>query len=153
MREIDKIVKDILTNYGFVFKKSSWYRVSDDFIQIINFQKSQFSNKFYINFGLDERDSQGLIYKNEYQFPIRLRADMMVLDEQLMAALDFEEPCSETIRNENLQALITNIVNFLDSINGWEQLKSAMHNKTHLIHKAFITGPFINKINNTFGSL
>ena len=35
MREIDKIVKDILTNYGFVFKKSSWYRVSDDFIQII----------------------------------------------------------------------------------------------------------------------
>ena len=147
MREIDKIVKGVLTNYGFVFKKNSWYRVSDDFIQIINFQKSQFSNKFYINFGLDERDGQGLTYKNECQFPIRLRANLMVLDEQLMAALDFEKQCSETSRNENLQALITNIVNFLDSINGWEQLKLAMHNKTHLIHKAFITGSFINKIN------
>lgn len=54
MREIDKLVKDILTSDGFVFKKTSWYRTTKDFIQILNFQKSHFSNKFYLNLGIDE---------------------------------------------------------------------------------------------------
>ena len=152
MRDIDKTVKDILTPCGFVFKKHSWYRVSDDFINIINFQKSQFSNKFYMNLGVDERTGQKIKYKPEHLFSVRLRVDMIILDKQLLDALDFESDCSETSRKEKLEILSLNGVTFLDSINGWKKIKSAMNSKIHPVHRAFITASFIKKINGDHNS-
>ena len=147
MRDIDKTVKDLLTPHGFVFKRSSWYRTSDSLIQIINFQKSQYANRFYMNLGIDERTGQELVYKPEYLFSVRLRVEMIVSDTLLIDALDFEKECSEINRNEKMEALILNSINFLDSINGWEELRLAMKNKKHPLHRAFITTSFIEKIN------
>lgn len=149
MRDIDKTVKDMLTPHGFVFKRNSWYRASDDLIQIINFQKSQFSNRFYMNLGIDVRTGQELIYKPEYLFSVRLRVDMIVSDKLLIDALDFEKECSEINRNEKMEALILNSINFLDSTNRWEKLRFAMKNKKHPLHRAFITVSFIERINDT----
>ena len=147
MRDIDKTVKNVLIYHNFIFKKSSWYRISDDLIQIINFQKSHFSNKFYLNIGIDERGSHECTFKPEYLFPVRLRIDTILSEKQLIEALDFEIACSEICRNERLEALILNSIYFLDSINEWEQLKLAMKNKSHPIHRAYITKSFIEKIN------
>ncbi|MBQ6879889.1 MAG: DUF4304 domain-containing protein [Bacteroidales bacterium] len=147
MRDIDKIVKDVLIHKGFVYKKSSWYRISDDLIQIINFQKSQFSNKYYLNIGIDEKEGQDYTFKAEYLFPIRLRVNMILSDKQLIDALDFEKAYSEISRKEKLDNLIIKSINFLDSVSKWEQLKSAMNSNSHLIHHAFITKSFIEKIN------
>lgn len=147
MRDIDKTVKDVLTPHGFVFKKSSWYRTSNGLIQIINFQKSQFANMYYMNLGIDERTGQDFIYKPEYQFPVRLRVDMIISDKQLIDALDYEKECSEISRNEKMEVLILSSINFLDSINDWGKLKSAMKNKKHPVHNAFITTSFTEKIN------
>lgn len=147
MRDIDKTVKGVLTSHGFVFKKSSWYRISNGLIQIINFQKSQFANIFYMNLGIDEITGQDCIYKPEYQFSLRLRVDMIISDKQLIDALDYEKECSEINRNKIMEALILNSINFLDSIDDWGKLKSAMKNKMHPVHRAFITQSFTDKIN------
>ena len=117
MRDIDKTVKDLLTPHGFVFKRSSWYRTSDSLIQIINFQKSQYANRFYMNLGIDERTGQELIYKPEYLFSVRLRVEMIVSDTLLIDALDFEKECSEINRNEKMEALILNSNSFI--LNGF----------------------------------
>lgn len=146
MREIDIIVKDILTSYGFVFKKTSWYRTTNDFIQILNFQKSHFSNKFYLNIGIDETQEGRPIYKPEYQFPVRLRIDMLLSNKELMQSLDFEKDYPETNRQDELNAIVLCGINFLDSINEWSQLRTAINNQSHPIHRACIIAEFMKKI-------
>ncbi len=144
MREIDIIVKDVLTSYGFIFKKTSWYRTTDDFIQIINFQKSQFSNKYYLNLGVDDRQERPT-YKPEYQFSVRLRIDILLSDMQLMQPLDFENDCPEKTRREQLHALVLRGIDFLDSVNGWNKLRTAMSSQSHPIHRAFVAAQFMKK--------
>ena len=61
MRDIDIILKPLFNSCGFSLKRNSWYRLTDDFIQIINFQKSHFSNLYYLNIGLDHRNESGVI--------------------------------------------------------------------------------------------
>lgn len=146
MREIDIIVKDILTSSGFVFKKTSWYRTINDFIQILNFQKSHFSNKFYLNIGIDETQEGRPTYKPEYQFPIRLRIDMLLSNKELMQSLDFEKDYPKTLRREELNAIVLCGINFLDGINKWSQLRTAINNQSHPIHRACITAQFMKKI-------
>ena len=46
MRKIDAIVKDVMKASGFVKKSNSWYKLTDDFVQVLNFQKSAFSNLY-----------------------------------------------------------------------------------------------------------
>ena len=148
MREIDQIVRNMLTSNGFVLKRNSWYRITDDLIQIINFQKSYFSNKFYLNIGIDERFEQKIIYKPEYHFPIRLRIESLLSDSQLLQALDFDLNFSESDRLENLHTIILHCVNFLNDISNWEQLTLAINDKFHPIHKAAITGAFMKRLKN-----
>lgn len=145
MREIDIIVKDVLTSYGFIFKNTSWYRTTEDFIQIINFQKSLFSNKYYLNLGFDDRQVRPT-YKPEYQFSVRLRIDILFSDIQLMQPLDFENDYPETTRRDQLHALVLRGIDFLDSVNGWNKLRIAISNQSHPIHHAFITAQFMKKI-------
>lgn len=142
MREIDKLLKNLLTQYGFVLKKNSWYRLTKDFIQIINFQKSQFSNKYYLNIGIDEKSDNMPLFKPEYMFAIRLRADNIVSDSTLIHALDFEKYISEDERVNNINTTVLCCIHFLDSITDWKQLKSAFEDNAHLIHQAFITISF-----------
>lgn len=146
MREIDILVKDILTSYGFVYKKTSWYRTTNDFIQILNFQKSHFSNKFYLNIGIDEIQGDRPTYKPEYQFPVRLRIDMLLSNKELMQSLDFEKDCQETDRQKELNTIVLYGINFLDSINEWNQLRTAIKNQSHPIHHAHIIAEFMKKI-------
>lgn len=146
MREIDKLVKDILTSDGFVFKKTSWYRTTKDFIQILNFQKSHFSNKFYLNLGIDEIQEGKPSYKPEYQFPVRIRIDMLLYNRDLMQSLDFEKEYIETTRQEELKTIVLSGINFLDSINEWNQLRTAISNQSHPIHRACILSEFLKRI-------
>ena len=50
MREIDIILKPLFNSCGFSLKRTSWYRLTDDFIQIIKdynivYKKSQLKLK------------------------------------------------------------------------------------------------------------
>lgn len=65
-----------------------------------------------MNLGIDERTGQDFVYKPEYQFPVRLRVDMIISDKQLIDALDYEKECSEISRNEKMEVLILSSINF-----------------------------------------
>lgn len=143
MREIDIILKPLFNSCGFSLKRTSWYRLTDDFIQIINFQKSHFSNLYYLNIGLDCKNGGYIIYKPEYKFPVRLRADMIISDPELIKYLDFDSVYPESVRTEKLKIIALLCVQFLDSIADWQQFKSAFNDKDHLIHQAFIISSFL----------
>lgn len=143
MRDIDIILKPLFNSCGFNLKRNSWYRLTDDFIQIINFQKSHFSNLYYLNIGLDCKNEGDIIYKPEYKFPVRLRADMIISDPELIKYLDFDSVYPESVRTEKLKIIALLCVQFLDSIADWQQFKSAFNDKDHLIHRAFIISSFL----------
>lgn len=142
MRKIDAIVKDIMKASGFVKKSNSWYKLTDDFVQVLNFQKSAFSNLYYLNIGIDVRSSDKPQYKPEYRFGVRLRADMLASESGIVGALDFERNMDSEERIETIYAIIEECVSFLGSVSSWVQLHAAYNDDSHPINKAATTGVF-----------
>ena len=66
MRDIDSRVGEILISHDFKLKKNSWYRHTEDFIQVLNLQKSYFSDLYYLNIGLDVKPDNISSYMPEY---------------------------------------------------------------------------------------
>ena len=73
MNTMNAIVRELLSKNNFKFKRHSWYRLYSDITQIINFQRSQWSDFYYCNVGIDMRHETD-IFLPEYKFPIRMRA-------------------------------------------------------------------------------
>lgn len=142
MRKIDAIVKDVMKASGFVKKSNSWYKLTDDFVQVLNFQKSAFSNLYYLNIGIDVRSSDKPQYMPEYRFGVRLRADMLAFESGIVGALDFERNMDSEERIETIYAIIEECVSFLESVSSWVQLHAAYNDDSHPINKAATTGVF-----------
>lgn len=142
MRKIDAIVKDVMKASGFVKKSNSWYKLTDDFVQVLNFQKSAFSNLYYLNIGIDVCSSDKPQYMPEYRFGVRLRADMLASESGIVGALDFERNMDSEERIETIYAIIEECVSFLESVSSWAQLHAAYNDDSHPINKAATTGVF-----------
>lgn len=142
MRKIDAIVKDVMKASGFVKKSNSWYKLTDDFVQVLNFQKSAFSNLYYLNIGIDVRLSDKQQYMPEYRFGVRLRADMLASESGIVGALDFERNMDSEERIETIYAIIEECVSFLESVSSWGQLYAAYNDDSHPINKAATTDVF-----------
>ena len=148
MREIDTILKDTLKCQGFKLKGTSWYRLTDDFINVINFQKSLYSNLYYVNIGIDKKIGNDNLYKPEYKFPIRFRIEELISDKAILQALDFERNFSVFDRLEHLNKIVKYSIDFLDSISNWEQLKLSLSDSQHPINKAAIIATMRSEIEN-----
>ena len=148
MREIDTILKDIIKCQGFKLKGTSWYKLTDDFIYVINFQKSLYSNLYYVNIGIDKKIGNDNLYKPEYKFPIRFRIEELISDKAILQALDFERNFSVFDRLEHINKIVKYSIDFLDSISNLEQLKLSLSDSQHPINKAAIIATMRSEIEN-----
>jgi hypothetical protein len=148
MREIDTILKDIIKCQGFKLKGTSWYKLTDDFIYVINFQKSLYSNLYYVNIGIDKKIGNDNLYKPEYKFPIRFRIEELISDKAILQALDFERNFSVFDRLEHLNKIVKYSIDFLDSISNLEQLKLSLSDSQHPINEAAIIATMRSEIEN-----
>jgi hypothetical protein len=57
--EFKKILRDLAFKHGFIIKDKVLYRETDTLIIIIDFQKSNYSNSFYINYGFLIKEING----------------------------------------------------------------------------------------------
>ena len=143
MREIDKISEGLMKNHGFMIKKTSWYRLTPDFIQIINFQKSYYGNMYYLNVGIDLIEGD-IRFQPEYKFSVRLRSETILSGSELIKSLDFESPYNEEQRRQDIFTIINEILIILDAVQRKEDfLKVAQE---HPWDKALIIGTFKDKI-------
>lgn len=69
MNQINSICRDLLSSRGFVFKRGGWYAISHDFIFIVYFQRSMFSNLYYLNLGVDVNTEHIESFSKDYSFP------------------------------------------------------------------------------------
>lgn len=45
-------LEDVLGPAGFTRKGDSWYRRSEEIVEVVNLQKSQWGAQFYLNYGI-----------------------------------------------------------------------------------------------------
>lgn len=62
--EFKKIVRKSTGKYGFIYCKKNYYYNSDNLIVVINLQKSNFDNGYYINYGFCVKEIH-----NDLQYP------------------------------------------------------------------------------------
>jgi hypothetical protein len=113
-----KLIKEAinvsLKNSGLKKKSNSWYWSNNDVVQVINLQKSQYGDQYYLNFGI------GLIELGISDFPkeqhchIRFRAAAVVSDElklKIESALDLESmSMSDEERASDISELIREVI-------------------------------------------
>ena len=122
MNTMNTIVQELLGKNNFKFKRHSWYRLYSDITQIINFQRSQWSDLYYCNVGIDMRHEAD-IFLPEYKFPIRMRAGKILGHTDFDIYLDFEKVIDCEVRIAKIQFYMEICIQFLDSIDSLSKLK------------------------------
>ena len=122
----------IFKKYGYIRKKSKfWVQETDDLIKIIHLQKSQFSNKYYLNFGfvlknLDIQDTAMHIYN-------RLGDNTPNHNQRIQELLDMETNIEDGKRKFELEYYIkNNLLSKLSMVNSEQDLLEYLKGKPHL---------------------
>ena len=135
MNICDKLNRELLINNGFVYRRRGWYRRTEDFLQIINFQKSYWGNQYYINIGEDlvSMNTNGsIIYPPENQFHLRGRVEDITVSDDSLDCLDFENSMIESERMHKMTSLIDNCISFLNRIQKKDGLKQEYKSSDNL---------------------
>ena len=146
MREIDEIASSFLEKNGFIYKRLSWYRQTNDFLQIISFQKSSFGNQYYVNIGESFISNVfSLCSKRlppESQFQLRARASQL-FNKESFACLDFDNDYQQDKRIEQIGIICDKCLLFLQSINSVKSfLANYPNHKKDIFEKVMITKAF-----------
>ena len=94
---------------GMARRSSSWYRrTSDEVIQVLNLQRSQFSPRYYVNLGfwlLGLGDNE---FPKEFECHVRIRLDAFLRErgDALTGLLDLDAPVPESERRAQLHAIL-----------------------------------------------
>ena len=65
-KNLEAILKPVLKVHGFRKKGGTWWRHTDDFIQVVNIHGSQWSKRFYLNLGVYIREIGDKEFPAEY---------------------------------------------------------------------------------------
>lgn len=93
------------------FRKSgpTWHRDQQELIQVVNIQKSQWGDQFYINLGIYLKKLGTETRPTHYRCHIRFRIDFLLAKEDLPTLnclLNFDEPIPLVARYSELRQLI-----------------------------------------------
>lgn len=132
---------------GFQKHSDSWYRRLPDLIQILNLQKSQYGDQYYLNVGIyipsiGAANSQ---WPKEHQCHVRARAKTLVSEQsndiaRFESAMDLEDSSmSSDVREQAIEAFLNEHVgSFFDSVANLEDLRRLIHSgglSNALVHK------------------
>jgi Domain of unknown function (DUF4304) len=120
-KNLENIISEVFTPLGFEKKGNYWTLVNNEITKIINLQKSQFSNRFYINYGyiINSIPLNGL---KMHIFSGFGSADISV-NESINELLDLDNIINDAERQLDLYTLIKdNLFEKLQAINTEEEL-------------------------------
>lgn len=102
--EFIKYLDNMFKPYGFRKKGNVWYAESEALRKVINLQKSNFGNTYYLNYGfiIKGLDIQGL----EMHIFNRLSSFNEVENRRIMDLLDYEKNIEEEARRQELKGYI-----------------------------------------------
>jgi hypothetical protein len=124
---LERIFSLKLKLQGFKKTRRTWHRRSEDFVQVINLQKSAFGLQFYVNVALAPigMPIQGLPTPSESQCPIRLRLDTLS-GEDSATIFNIENDMGDMERTAKVEHILANVLfPFLDNISTLQEVRNA----------------------------
>jgi hypothetical protein len=137
----DQLAHDMKSR-GFRKMGATWHRDQGQIIQVMNIQKSQWYDRFYINVGIYLKDLGSETRPSEYQCHVRCRSEQLVAPAELSELhllLNFTEPVLSVERYARLRALIAK------SALAWFDANSTKEALANTLRVADIKGFFIIK--------
>lgn len=106
---METLLKVPLKEQGFRKKGATWYRETDEVVQVVNIQGSQWSTIFYINLGVYLKSRGDKSEPAEYDCHLRTRLSQLVPDLHYLAELcDVHTKAFEDIDRSDLVQLLLN---------------------------------------------
>ena len=136
MRCIDQLIRPLMRKAGFRLRGTTWSRIKDDFIQVLNFQKSMFGDIYYLNLAFAR--AEGMVffpsaykYLPEYRYPIRIRAEHIPFLETTVKSYYFDSAPTEQMK-ESVKTVIERCILFLDGYSVKDRFFSFFKDNLHL---------------------
>lgn len=132
MEKIDliKLLDEIFVPLGFKRKGNNWVLNGDELSKLINLQKSNYSNAFYINYGYIIK---GLELTTATHVEIRLASADKEEQKRITDLLDLETEIPEDRRLKELKTFIVDrIVTQIQSVNSEGDLLNDLKKRPHL---------------------
>jgi hypothetical protein len=126
-------INSVLKSHGFKKKSNNWYLGKDEVVLLVNLQKSQYGNQFYVNCAVLVKNLSDLEFPQEEKCHIRFRLDSNdtnVPEKRVESLLDLENDLiTEEDRTAELQKLITDYalphLNKCSTLNGITEILSS----------------------------
>jgi Domain of unknown function (DUF4304) len=142
-KTIKEIIKKSLSKAGYSKKSDTWYFRNDEVVLLVNLQKSQYGNQYYLNCGVGLKSLGVVDFPKEYQCHIRFRIEGVMpegSEKNIAALLNLEDmSISEIQRKDEISKLIAEYVlptlTALSSINGISETIHSGVLKKAMIHK------------------
>lgn len=129
-RDLADVVSETLIPLGFKRRGNYWVLNGEEITKMVNLQKSQFSNRFYINYGYIIRSipSDGTMHVYN-----RLASRDISENRRIDELLDLEEIMPDQTRSNELKGfLLRKLVPNLQSVNTERDLRRQLEERPHL---------------------
>lgn len=129
-KDLIGLLSGIFISHGFKHKGNNWISDNDELIKIINLQKSNFSNSYYINYGYVIK---GLQLTTTTHVANRLHGNNLEEGKRIKELLTID---SDIVDNERLleleKIILDKIINKFQLINTPKDLKEDLKKRPHL---------------------
>lgn len=136
---VSRTVDSSLKANNFIKKSGSWYREVDESVMVVNLQKSNYGNTFYINLGVWFKRFGQSQFPKEQQCHIRIRLSSLT-GEELDNALNLENTAvTEVDRQLTIDGAISQralpFLSACSTVNGVRSMLSEGRLKKAFVHK------------------
>jgi hypothetical protein len=106
------VIQQTLDAFGkgaeMVKQSGTWYRVTDEVIEAVNLQKSQYGPRYYVNVGWWLRSLGDVKFPKDHQWHIGIRLESLAVNcaEDVKALLDLDSGIAESERSQRLRDLL-----------------------------------------------
>ena len=106
------IVTENLEGHGFKAKTGNWYLEKDETVLVVNLQKSQYGQQYYLNFGVSLKQLNAERFPKEQFCHIRYRLASLIPDSLRLkydATFDLERfPDSDDVKKSDINSFLDN---------------------------------------------
>ncbi|MCA9316950.1 MAG: DUF4304 domain-containing protein [Planctomycetes bacterium] len=127
-QRLDAMLHGLLRVAGFLGRPPTWHRSVPIGLHVVNLQKSQFGNQYYLNFGIYVADLGDLTAPRAHQCHFNARVDVRDrADERLWKhVLDLDRPMEPEARAQSLDALLQrSLIQPLDRLRSLDDMRRA----------------------------
>lgn len=142
-KELEKILNDVLVSIGFKKKGNNWVVNSDEITKMVNLQKSQFSNCYYVNYGY----ILNAVPLNGLTMHVLSSLDSLDGNEnaRIKMLLDLENNISNEVRGSELKkVLFEKLVSKISSVNTEVDLLVELQKQPSIINIPLIVKRYLN---------